>query len=83
MARVHSDLTDRIRVLRRLDFPQPARIAATYDEHGKILKALRQKRADPAALLLSAHIGSSQVEVRKVTLHQVYLAKAGALGRPV
>ena len=81
MARVHRDLTDRIRVLRRLDFTQPARIAATYEEHGKILEALRQKRADQAAMLLSAHIATSQVEVRKITLHQVYLAKAGALRR--
>ena len=79
MARVHRDVTDRIRVLRRLDFTQPARIADTYEEHGKILRALRQKRGDQAALLLSAHIATSQAEVRKITLHQVYLAKAGAL----
>jgi DNA-binding GntR family transcriptional regulator len=75
MARVHRDLTERIRIIRRLDFTKPARIDATYDEHAKILKAVRAKRADQAALLLRAHIASSQAEVRKITLHQVYLAR--------
>ena len=31
MARVHRDVTDRIRIIRRLDFTQPARIDATYE----------------------------------------------------
>lgn len=79
MARVHRDLTDRIRIIRRLDFTKQLRIQDTYDEHAKILRAVRQKRADQATMLLSAHIATSQVEVRKITLHQVYLAKAGAL----
>ncbi len=81
MARVHRDVTERIRFIRRLDFTQRARIDATYEEHGKILTALRCRRADQAALLLSAHIAASQAEVRRITLHQVYLAKAGALRR--
>lgn len=79
MARVHRDVTERIRIIRRLDFTKQVRIASTYDEHAKILKAVRHKRADAAAMLLTAHIATSQVEVRKITLHQVYLAKAGAL----
>ena len=33
MARVHGDVTDGIRIVRRLDFTQAPRIAATYDEH--------------------------------------------------
>ena len=39
MARVHRDVTDRIRIIRRLDFTKQPRIDATYDEHAKILKA--------------------------------------------
>jgi len=78
MARVHRDVTDRIRIIRRLDFTKQARIATTYDEHGKILKAVRAKRADQAVLLLRAHIAASQAEVRKITLHEVYLARQGA-----
>jgi DNA-binding FadR family transcriptional regulator len=54
------------------------RITATYEEHGKILQAIQQKRGDQAALLLRAHIQASQAEVRKITLHQVHLA--GQLG---
>jgi DNA-binding GntR family transcriptional regulator len=81
MARVHREVTDRIRVVRRLDFTRQARIEDTYEEHGKILKAVRLRRGDQAALLLSAHIATSQAEVRKITLHQVSLARAGAPGR--
>lgn len=77
MARVHRDVTDRIRIIRRLDFTKPARIDATYDEHAKILKAIRAKRGDQAAMLLRAHIETSQAEVRKITLHQVHLARQG------
>jgi DNA-binding GntR family transcriptional regulator len=75
MARVHRDVTDRIRVIRRLDFTKQPRIDATYDEHAKILKAVQRKRGDDAAMLLRAHIETSQVEVRKITLHQVHQAR--------
>lgn len=77
MARVHREVTERIRVIRRLDFTQPSRITATYDEHSKILRAIQRKRGDQAALLLRAHIEASQAEVRKITLHQVHLARQG------
>jgi DNA-binding GntR family transcriptional regulator len=75
MSRVHSDVTERIRIIRQLDFTQSLRIDATYEEHGKILKAIRAKRADQATMLLKAHIQSSQTEVRKITLHQVFMAR--------
>jgi len=75
MARVHRDVTDRIRVIRRLDFTKQPRIDATYEEHAKILKAIQRKRGNEAALLLRAHIETSQVEVRKITLHQVHQAR--------
>ena len=80
MARVHRDVTDRIRIIRRLDFTKQARIDATYDEHAKILKAVQRKRGDQAAMLLRAHIQTSQAEVRKITLHQVHLARLGGTG---
>ena len=77
MARVHRDVTDRIRIIRRLDFTKQPRIDATYDEHAKILKAIRANRGDQAAMLLRAHIETSQAEVRKITLHQVHMARQG------
>lgn len=81
MARVHRDVTERIRIIRRLDFTKQARIDATYEEHAKILRAVQRKRGDQAAMLLRAHIGTSQAEVRKITLHQVHLARMGHVGR--
>ena len=78
MARVHREVTDRIRIIRRLDFTQQPRIDATYDEHAKILKAVLANRGDQAAMLLRAHIETSQAEVRKITLHQVHMARHAA-----
>ncbi len=75
MARVHRDVTERIRIIRRLDFTKQARIDATYEEHAKILRAIQRKRSDAAAMLLRAHIQTSQAEVRKITLHQVHTAR--------
>ena len=80
MARVHSDVTDRIRLIRRLDFTKQPRIDATYEEHAKILMAIQHKRGEQAAMLLCAHIETSQAEVRKITLHQVHTARQGATG---
>lgn len=78
MARVHSDVTDRIRIIRRLDFTRQPRIDATYDEHGRILTEVLAGHGDAAARLLRAHISASQDEVRKITLHQVHLARREA-----
>ena len=79
MARVHRDVTDRIRIIRRLDFIKQPRVDATYEEHAKILKAVQAKRGDQAAMLLRAHIETSQAEVRKITLHQVHMARNAQL----
>ncbi|MDB5939723.1 MAG: GntR family transcriptional regulator [Polaromonas sp.] len=79
ITRVHRDVTERIRIIRRLDFTKPARIDATYEEHAKILTAIQRKRGDQAAMLLRAHIQSSQAEVRKITLHQVHMARQAGL----
>jgi DNA-binding GntR family transcriptional regulator len=78
MARVHADVTDGIRIVRRLDFTQPPRISATYDEHAKILRAVLARRADPAKLLLRTHIEASKAEVRKITIHKLHSARPAA-----
>jgi len=79
MSRVHAEVTERIRIIRRLDFTKPPRIDATYQEHAKILRAIVQRRAGPAELLLSAHIAASKAEVRKITLHMMQEARERAL----
>jgi DNA-binding GntR family transcriptional regulator len=76
MARVHWDVTERIRIIRRLDFTRPDRIEATYTEHAKILRAVIQRKADQATLLLKSHIEQSKAEVRKITLHTLHEARA-------
>jgi DNA-binding GntR family transcriptional regulator len=75
IARVHQEVTDRIRIVRRLDFTRPDRVEATYQEHAKILRAVIQRKADPALLLLKSHIEQSKTEVRKITLHQLHQAR--------
>ena len=76
MARVHRDVTERIRIVRRLDFTRADRIEATYTEHAKILRHIIQRRTEPAQLLLRSHIEQSKVEVRKITLGALHEAKA-------
>jgi len=75
MARVHADATEKVRIIRRLDFTQPSRIEATYQEHSAILKAIRSRRGDEAARLLDAHISVSRIEVRNITLHRLQNAR--------
>ena len=80
IARVHQDVTERIRIVRRLDFTRSDRIEATYQEHGKILRAVMQRKLDPAQMLLKAHIEQSKVEVRKISLHAMHQARQRAGG---
>ena len=80
MARVHWDVTERIRIIRRLDFTRADRIEATYVEHAKILRAVMQKKPDQAQLLLRSHIEQSKAEVRKITLHTLQTARERAVG---
>jgi DNA-binding GntR family transcriptional regulator len=75
IARVHQDVTERIRVVRRLDFTRTDRIEATYTEHAKLLRAVIQRKSDQARLLLKSHIEQSKLEVRKITLHTLHEAR--------
>ena len=71
MARVHSDITERIRIIRRLDFIEGARITAAYEEHANLLRALIKQKQELAELLLKAHIEVSRAEIRNLTLHRL------------
>lgn len=75
MAAVHLDVTEKIRIIRRLDFTNPARVQATYDEHAKLLRLLIQRKAAQASILLKSHIDASKAEVRKITLHMLHEAR--------
>lgn len=78
IARVHWDVTERIRIIRRLDFTRADRVDATYAEHAKILRAVIQRKADQAQLLLRSHIEQSKAEVRKITLATLHEARVRA-----
>jgi DNA-binding GntR family transcriptional regulator len=81
VARCHREVTERIRIIRRLDFTQAHRIDKTYDEHAQILRAILRRRADEANRLLRSHIEASKAEVRKITVHRLYAARAGSADR--
>lgn len=75
MARIHHDITERLRIIRRIDFTKRNRIEATYEEHAKILRTIIQRRTEDVQRLLKTHIEASKAEVRKITLHMLYEAQ--------
>jgi DNA-binding GntR family transcriptional regulator len=81
LARVHQGITERIRIVRRLDFTHPERVIYTYLEHSQILRAILARKTARALALLQAHIGSSKAEVRKISLHRLHLAHLDARSR--
>ncbi len=81
-ARIHQEITGRIRIIRRLDFTQPDRIDSTYDEHAQILRNIMRRKHDPAGMMLKAHIESSKAVVRQITLHRLHTARQSAPQNP-
>ncbi len=75
MARIHHEITERLRIVRRIDFTQRNRIEATYEEHAKIIRTIMERRADDVKSYLKNHIEASKAEVRKITLHMIYEAQ--------
>ncbi|RPE01198.1 GntR family transcriptional regulator [Candidatus Pantoea deserta] len=75
MARIHAELTEKIRIIRRLDFTRDDRVDATYREHAQILLAIFQQQTEEAQRILTDHIAVSKAEVRKITLHMLQQAR--------
>lgn len=71
LARMHREVAERIRVVRRLEFGVAERIRQTYAEHAQILRAVLRRKSDQAQMLLKAHIEVAKAEVRKITLHKL------------
>jgi DNA-binding GntR family transcriptional regulator len=74
-ARVHMEVTEKIRIVRRLDFTQRSRIAATYKEHASMIDGLRKGAFCATADQLATHIEVSRVEARKLTLLKLQSAR--------
>lgn len=75
LSRIHHDVTERLRIVRRLDFTKSSRIDATYEEHAAILRKMQAGRVDEAQRLLRAHIATSQSEVHKISLSALHEAR--------
>ncbi len=76
-ARVHLEVTEKIRIVRRLGFTGNSRITATYDEHSAILASIRASQFDAAEKQLALHIEVSRNGARKITLLRLQDARAG------
>jgi DNA-binding GntR family transcriptional regulator len=74
-ARVHLEVTEKIRFVRRLSFTEHSRITATYKEHSAILETLRNREFDAAADQLATHIEVSRAQNRKITLLKLQNAR--------
>ncbi len=75
MARIHAELTEKIRIIRRLDFTREDRVDATYSEHARILRTILKQQTEEAQRILTDHISMSKSEVRKITLHMLQQAR--------
>lgn len=82
MAQMHREVTERIRIIRRLDFTDAGRVTATYDEHAQLLRSILRRKGDHACLLLKSHIETSKRAVRRITLHRLFMAR-NAGGAPM
>ena len=74
-ARVHLELTEKIRIVRRLGFTGNSRITATYEEHSAILASIRARRFSAAEKQLGLHIEVSRNGARKITLLRLQNAR--------
>ncbi|WP_234795381.1 GntR family transcriptional regulator, partial [Salmonella enterica] len=74
MARVHVELTEKMRIIRHLDFTRDDRVDATYNEHACVLQAILKQQTEEAQRILTEHISQSKAEVRKITLHMLQQA---------
>ena len=75
MLRTFSEITDRIRIIRRVDFVSERRIDETYDEHCEIVRALSAGDFDEAEALVRSHIEKSREEIRKITVHSMSMKR--------
>jgi DNA-binding GntR family transcriptional regulator len=79
MLRVHNEVTERIRIVRRLDFLKAHRTTATYDEHSTMINLIDRGKLAEAGILMRAHITQSKLEVRKITLSMLATARDSKL----
>jgi DNA-binding GntR family transcriptional regulator len=75
---VYRQVTDQLRIMRRLDFAYGDCIADTYDEHAAILDALGQCDEKQAAGLVARHIEGSHAVVERITIERLEQVRTAA-----
>lgn len=65
MARIHLDLSEKIRIIRRLDFSKQYRIEATYQEHQYVLNLIFEQNTEEAIAAIAPRIQQSRDEVKR------------------
>ncbi|MCA1323152.1 GntR family transcriptional regulator [Herbaspirillum sp. alder98] len=75
---VYRQVTEQLRIMRRLDFAYGDCIGDTYDEHVAILDAVRQSDATLAAQLIARHIEDSHTVVERITIERLEQVRAAA-----
>lgn len=71
MEKVHDEVSEKIRMIRRLDFSKESRIEATYAEHQYILNLILVHDHEQATKAIRHHIQQSKEEVKKITLEML------------
>jgi DNA-binding GntR family transcriptional regulator len=69
---VFAGVTDRIRIVRRLDFVYGDCIQSAYDEHAALLRELRARRVREALALITTHISGSRADAQQLTLQRLH-----------
>lgn len=75
MSRIHQKVTEKIRIIRRLDYTKAPRIDATYQEHAAILETIFSHDHVKAQQMLKKHIEESKDEVKRITLYMLQTAR--------
>jgi len=68
---VYRQVTERIRILRRLDFAYGDCLAQTYDEHAAILAALEAGDSVQGAALIADHIEDGHATVKQMSIERL------------
>jgi DNA-binding GntR family transcriptional regulator len=76
---VYQHVTDRIRIMRRLDFAYGDCVAETYDEHVAILAAIEARAAGDAVTLIERHIEDSHAVVEQLTIERLEQVRTAAV----
>jgi len=78
MAGAFDRITDRIRIVRRLDFVYGDCVDSTYEEHALLLARIGAGESAEAVKLMTDHIEGSHAEVNQITLHRLRSMRASA-----